>query len=114
MSQRPTCTWTGASGSQYAYRIYPIGTPMADVAGNYIYAYLSHVDERGVRRWNPVYIGQGNLADRSDLSSHHKGYCIRQTGATHFHAHTNALKYARVAEEHDLLANRTTPCNDQR
>ena len=112
MSQRPTCTWTGVSGTQYIYRIFPIGTPMRDVAGNYIYTYLSHVDDKGVNRWNPIYIGQGNLADRSDLNSLHKGFCIRQAGATHFHAHINAAKSARLAEESDLLAGRSTPCND--
>ena len=112
MSLRPTCTWTGSSGAQYVYRIYPIGTAMKDVTGNYIYAYLSHVDEGGVSRWNPVYIGQGNLADRSDLNSHHKGFCIRRAGATHFHAHINTAKSARLVEERDLLADRITSCND--
>jgi len=111
MVQRPTCMWTGASGSQYVYRIYPIGTPMADLTGNYIYARLSHIDKDGVSIWQPVYIGQGNLADRSDLSSHHKSYCIRNAGATHFHAHTNAMRQDRVAEEADLLAGGAPRCN---
>ena len=112
MSNTPTCKWNGKSGTRYTYYIHAIGTPMKDVDGNYIYAYLGPPDAKGNRYWHPVYIGQGNLKERSDTSSHHKGYCITQAGATHFHAHTNGIKSDRLAEERDLLANYNTPCND--
>ncbi len=84
---------------------------MRDVDGNYVYTRVSHVDERGTTIWSPVYIGQGNLKERSDTDSHHKGYCIKRSEATHFHAHTNSSKSSRLAEESDLLDNYATPCN---
>ena len=72
-----TCVWTGASGSRYTYHVHPIGWRAAPGQnGNYIYARLDRTDQDGVRWWKPVYIGQGNLADRSDVGSHHKSDLI--------------------------------------
>lgn len=86
----------------YRYFVHPAGTPLKEVDGNYIYA-----KKNAEGLWVPVYIGQGNLADRSDLTKHHKGACIRVKGATHIHAHINADETERQAEEDDLLANYT-------
>lgn len=100
-----THTWHGKKQS-YRYNVYLIGSaaiPAGD--GNYVYA------KRYGTSWKPVYIGQGDLKDRSDLDSHHKGGCIRRNGATHFHAHLNSLESRRRAEEKDLLDNHWTPCN---
>lgn len=112
MSNAPTCIWDGKSGNSYKYWVHPIGTPMKDTPGNYIYAY-EYQGTDGARYWGPVYIGQGNLAERSDLGSHHRGNCIKNKGATHFHAHTNSSESGRLAEETDLRANYSTPCNRQ-
>ncbi len=101
-----THRWTGKSGNGYTYYVYEIGHPMQDKDGNYIYA---KADTYGT--WQPVYIGQGNLRDRSDTGSHHKGGCINRNEATHFHAHLNALQSSRQAEELDLLGHWATPCN---
>ncbi len=102
----PTHEWRGKSGAYYRYYVYRIGARMKDEKGNYIYA-----KQRG-QSWEPVYIGQGNLKDRSDTGSHHKGSCIALNGATHFHAHLNALQSSRRAEELDLQGLWPTPCND--
>lgn len=100
-----TCRWIGNSGAGYTYFIYEIGHPMADTPGNYIYAKVVS------GKWHPVYIGQGNLRNRSDTDTHHKGRCIKRNSATHFHAHRNADERDRKAEEQDLLAHYSTPCN---
>lgn len=99
--------WQGQSGGGYTYYVYPIGEDMADKKGNYIYAKRNTYGS-----WVPVYIGRGNLQDRSDLDSHHKGGCIRRNGATHFYAHLSAHKSTRIAEEQDLVAKWQPTCND--
>ena len=102
MSQ-PTCDWKGASGNSYTFYIFSLPCTLdPDQDGNYIY-----VRRNAENRWVPIYIGEGDLADRSNLNQHHKGECIRSRGATHFHCHKNASQSARSDEEADLLANYT-------
>lgn len=112
MASAPTQVWNGKSGTSYTYWIYPIGTSMADVDGNYIYAYR-YKSEDGTRYWKPVYIGEGNLKDRSYLGSDYRGRCIKNNKATHFHAHRNEDEAKRLDEETDLRARFSTPCNRQ-
>jgi hypothetical protein len=100
------CTWTGASGTKYAYEIYGMNTTWNDVPGSYIFA-----KETSPHKWEAVYIGQSeNFKDR--LPNHNELPCIRRNGGTHIHAHTNGNEEARLKEEADLLANHATPCND--
>jgi len=104
--------WRGGSGRQYEYFVYGISPnfdPKQD--GNYIFA-----REDGVGGWAPVYIGQGDLKERTE--NHHKAYCITAKGATHVHAHLNAEEKSRLAEEQDLLAGHPeahapTGCNEK-
>jgi len=112
MSNTPTAIWTGKSAARYKYWVYQLGTSMKQVDGNYIYA-RSYQRADGNWYWKAIYIGEGNLSDRSDLDSHHRGDCIRINRATHFHAHTNASNKARLDEETDLRASHSTPCNRQ-
>lgn len=65
----------------------------------------------------PIYIGEGNLADRIS-NDHHQAACIKKKGATHVHEHLNPKEDDRTAEEADLLANYTNAyepngCNDR-
>jgi hypothetical protein len=92
------CVWTGASGAKYTYYIYAIPPnfdPNQD--GNYIYT------KRVENLWQPIYIGQGDLRDRT--LNHHRAVCIAGKGATHVHAQLNADEAARTRQEADLLAN---------
>lgn len=110
MASEGTCTWTGASGKQYTYHVYPRGTNITEGQdGNYIYAKLS---DDG---WLPIYFGEGDLCSRAG-DDHHKTKCIDSKSATHVHMRLNSTKEARRAEEKDLLANYTnaltpTGCN---
>ena len=101
MATRKQVTWTGESGKKYDFGIWTLAeaeTLDPGQKGNYIYTFLT-VD----RLWCPVYIGQGDLAERADLDKHQQGWCITRKGATHFHCHLEARKQDRRDEEVDLL-----------
>jgi len=104
-----TASWPGASGKQYKYWIYPIGTAFRSEPGNYIFA-----KETSPGRWHAVYIGESeDLGDRL-TSSHEKLPCVRRNGGTHVHSHTTAGgQTVRRAEEADLIANCAPPCNKE-
>ncbi len=90
--------WRGSS-AQYTYYIYelPVNLDLGQ-DGNYIYTKIVN------NVWIPIYIGQGDIGDRSNINNHHKSNCLRSKGATHVHAHLNAHKADRTSEEADLLA----------
>ena len=108
MTDTPTIMWPGASGKEYRYWIYPIGTTFEDTPGNYLFA-----KESSPGRWTPIYIGETeSLSDR--LSNHDKMPCINRHGGTHIHTHTTfGSQDVRRAEESDLLANWNPPCNKE-
>ncbi|WP_420633638.1 hypothetical protein [Candidatus Palauibacter sp.] len=94
-----TCIWKGANGKAYDFYIYALPCRFdPGQVGNYIYA------RRNDRRlWVPIYIGEGDLAERSSLTQHHRRECIQSKGATHFHCHRNPRREHRLSEEADLL-----------
>ena len=100
------CTWTGQSGVNYTYFIYPNNDKFQSKPGNYIFAYQS---SPGL--WTAVYIGEtSDMSER--FNSHHKSGCIQLHGATHIHAHLSADNVnIRRHEENDLIANYFPPCN---
>ncbi len=100
--------WTGVSGKQYEYWMYPIGSAFKEEPGNYIFA-----KESVPGSWLPCYIGQTeNLNVR--LGDHEKEACARSHGATHIHAHlTSGGEAIRKAEEKDLVQKWGPPCNEQ-
>jgi hypothetical protein len=113
MADQGTVAWNGASGQQYTYWIYalPAGINTGQ-DGNYIYTKVVN------NTWVPIYIGQGDLGDRTNIDQHHQSRCLRSQGATHVHAHKNARETDRIAEERDLLAGhpnayQPTGCNDK-
>jgi hypothetical protein len=107
-----TVEWTGASGKKYTYWVYALPANInAGQDGNYIY---TRVDNG---RWQPIYIGQGDLGQRTDIDQHHQSTCLKRKGVTHVHAHNNGREADRLAEETDLLKNypqayRPRGCNE--
>lgn len=107
-----TCTWVGASGTKYDYWVFDLPSMLRnDEDGNYIFCCL----EDG--KWRPLYIGQGNLGNRTKNPDHPQ--CLANRGASHVHAHKNASEKARLAEEDDLLtaysqAYAPTGCNQRK
>jgi hypothetical protein len=103
--------WVGASGVQYTYYIFGL-LPNFDPNQNGNYIYCKKVNNL----WSPIYIGQGDLRDRTE--NHHEVECIACKGATHVHAHRNEREADRKREEADLLANypqayAPTGCNEK-
>jgi hypothetical protein len=113
MANHPTCTWTGESGASYTYFIWPLPVDFdLNQDGNYIYS-----KKNSAGKWVPIYIGQGDLADRVG-DDHHKARSIKLRGATHVHVHLNSREVDRLAEEGDLLAHYTNAyqpagCNER-
>jgi hypothetical protein len=112
MSERPAVDWIGASGEEYTYYIFEFPFNFsASQNGNYIFTKVNAKNE-----WVPIYIGQGDLKERTE--NHHQATGIARKGATHIHAHVNPGKEDRIAEEQDLLENYTnayqpTGCNEK-
>lgn len=99
MNQNPTCNWRGASGAVYTYHIWDLPAHLdRNQYGNYIYC---KKDQWGT--WIPIYIGEGDLADRIS-DQHHRISCIKTKGATHAHLHKTVDEQKGKYEEGDLLA----------
>lgn len=93
----PEIYWTGASQTKYGYWSHPLPfscNPVQD--GNYIFTKIVN------NVWVPIYIGQGDLNERVNDTTHYG--CATRKGATHVHVHTNAKEQDRLNEESDLLA----------
>ena len=106
-NHQATCIWTGASGTNYKYWVYPIGRSLKPEGGNYVFCKRSPDV-----RWVPVYFGKtANLSER--FGDHHAMQCIERNGATHIHARLNSRVQARLDEETDLRASYRTACNKQ-
>jgi len=99
--------WTGQSGKEYSYEIYPLETSFRALPGNYIYAGQA---EDG--SWVPVYIAQTrDLHQR--LEGHVRMEDAIAKGATHLHAHYCSVgQAARCTEEHDLILRWQPVCNE--
>ena len=113
MSDPQHADWPGASGRSYPYYVYQLPVKLnRGEDGNYIYTKLDG------NQWLAIYIGEGDLGDRTDIDSHHQSACLKSKGATHVHVHKNAREEDRKAEEADLLAAHTeayqpTGCNEK-
>lgn len=112
MSEHPIVKWDGQSGAKYTYHVWELPANFKpNQNGNYIYSKLNQDN-----KWVPIYIGQGDLKDRSE--NHHKAGCINRKGATHIHVHLNSREADRLNEEQDLLAHYTNAyqpdgCNEK-
>lgn len=93
----PTHRWTGHSGTGYYYEIYPIGTPMAELPGNYALC------RQAEGRWEALYFGEAeSLASECAAGNKAWDQAIAD-GATHLHAKvTHGGRDARAAERSDL------------
>jgi hypothetical protein len=91
----PQINWTGKSGEEYSYIIFPKGTEFKEIGGNYIFA-----KEAG-SMWDALYIGEGNLKIRTQDSEHLA--CAELNGFTHYHVHVNENENERKSEEEDMI-----------
>jgi hypothetical protein len=104
--------WIDSAGTQYSFQAVPIGTPLREVPGVYVFCYLG---SDGLAK--PVYIGEtDNLHRRlcQQLVQHHQWQNIRQAGATHVSVYPVGGALAlRQAMETRLRNAMPTPCNEQ-
>lgn len=99
--------WTGHSGTQYPYVVYPLDAEFPPLPGNYIYAGQA---EDGT--WVPLYVAQ-TRGMHQRLEGHEKLQQAIELGATHIHVHLTAEGQAsRCTEEHDLIVQYHPRCND--
>ena len=92
----PEIYWYGSSGKKYGFWIKKLPYSCdPNQNGNYIFAKkINNV-------WHAVYIGQGDINERVNDTTHYN--CAARKGATHVHVHTNSLESNRLSEEQDLL-----------
>jgi hypothetical protein len=80
--------WIGISGESYVFGVFPINTNFTpSIDGNYIFA------KQLQDGWHAVYIGEGDIKDRTE-DHIHEG-CVVEKGATHIHVHPNNNKNER-------------------
>ena len=103
-------TLTGASGTQYAFDVYPGGANLPAVAGVYYVTVRTQDEERGYLH-DHIYIGESeNVAER--FIDHHKEDCFTQHNANCVSVHPDDGDLSRLDKEADLIAAYTPPCND--
>lgn len=106
MTHQGTAIWRGASCRTYTYWIYSLSAKLSSGQdGNYIYTKIVN------QYWQPIYIGQGDLGDRTDVNTHHQSICLKSKGVTHVHAHVNSREADRLAEGRIFLQPIHKPIN---
>lgn len=108
-----TVTWTGKSGTDYAFELYPSATDFFAVPGVYIVCRALQVG--GVTRYEALYVGEAqSLEDRLNTNgSGHDGLKrALKMGATHIAARVvNGGAAERLRIETDLRHSLNPSCN---
>ena len=108
MAKVGTMQWTGASGREYPFDIYEIGSRFQAVGAVYIFSKVAPGGEGGGH--TPIGVGQTeSLAERFDR--HHLNTCAMEHGANRICVHPEEDDDARLAIERDLRLKWRAPCN---
>jgi hypothetical protein len=109
VTQLATATWTGQSGENYSFTVYPINTRFRAVGAVYIFSKRTISNGSATHRF--IYIGEtGDLSTRFD--NHHKANCIAKNEANCISIHLEDSDDRRLEIETDLCRLHDTPCND--
>lgn len=109
MPKSDTFVIRGASGTQYSFDAYPIGTKFNPLGA--VYA----ITKRELRLAQPsvyhfVYVGEtGDLSER--FKAHHKQECFEKLGADFIGVHLDGSQRSRTDKEDDLRSAYRWPCN---
>ena len=109
MKKIGTLTLTGASGTKYAFDVYPYGTEFNAIGAVY---YISKRTEKadGTGSHDKIYIGEtGDLSERFD--NHHKEPCFKMHSANCISIHQESNENKRLIIEEDLIDAYNPPCN---
>ena len=101
-----TCNWPLGNGQTLAFEIYTANTKWADIAGLYIFSYLSQDG-----RWRAVYVGQTNSFVQR-LPTHEQLAPAGQLGATHIHTVVVTQQIDRDRLEAALIQHLQPPLNE--
>ena len=106
MAKVDTVTAKGASGTSYAFDVYPWGE-IENKRGGAVYR-VYHKKKNG--NYTALYVGQtGDLSERFD--DHHKAACFKKNARTHIGILLESSEKKRLAIEADLIANYNPVCN---
>ena len=98
-------TFTGASGKQYVFNVYPASTSFIDAGAVYIFASYNPL-----RNYLVAYISEtGSMQDR--IPGHEKRDCAKEYGADSICVLWENSLSSRLAIEHDLIEAYNPPCN---
>ncbi len=106
-----TVTFTGSSGTKYAFDVLGLDSNFNAVAGVYVVT-DRHETAQGNYTHTVIYFGQtDDLDDR--FSDHHKADCFKDHGANSLCFHADGDDQSRLAKESDLIkAAYNPPCNN--
>ncbi len=107
MSNTPTLTIKGKSGTSYTFYIYELPVSFKAVGGVYLFT-------KKLSNGSHEYTYLGITKDLSErFDDHHKAACIKKNGATYLCAFTKSSEEKRKFIEKDIMAVISTKCNDQ-
>ena len=108
MAKIADVTFTGQSGREYKFGVYPRETTFKDVGGVYVF---SKRDSQ--RNHTLLYIGQTHSFEERRLAHHEKWECADPLGGNVICTHLENNETQRKAKERDLIDKYQPPCNKQ-
>ena len=108
MAKIADVTFTGQSGREYKFEVYPRETTFKDVGGVYVF---SKRDSQ--KNHTLLYIGQTHSFEERRLAHHEKWECADPLGGNVICTHRENNETQRKAKERDLIDKHQPPCNKQ-
>ena len=104
MAKIADVTFTGQSGKEYKFGVYPRDTNFKDVGGVYVFSKINDT---------PLYIGQTHSFEDRRLTHHEKWACADPLGGNVICTYRESNETQRKAKERDLIDAYQPPCNRQ-
>ena len=100
----------GASGKQYIFQVYPIGTEFKDIGGVYIFT-RREINSRGDVTHNLLYIGRTNSLPGRLTRLHHKWEAVLRNRGNCVCIYSELNDRERNRIENDLIQKYLPPLN---
>ena len=112
MAKLGTVTFTGASGTEYEFNVYPWGTSFKEDFGAVYFVTRRTQKQDGGYSHTRIYVGEtGDLSTRFD--NHHKQACFDRHNKNCVCVYGEQDEDTRLEIERDLINNYHPPCNDK-
>ncbi len=109
MAKPADITFTGRSGTEYTFSVYPMGTSFEKLGAVY-FVTRRYKNSEGGYTHERIYVGQTeNLSTRFD--DHHKQSCFDRKNANSVCVYVENSERKRLEIEDDLIQNYDPPCN---